>query len=284
MFAKLLKHEWKSSYKLIGLLSLVIVILGAIGAVALRFIAILSDISFENPDMSVLAAFGMLTLMMLLMFVIFSLILYASAVQIFLLYRFYKNKFTDEGYLTFTLPVKARDIFLSSGLNMVIWYTISLLIVFGVMISIVIFGLFDKSWLSAETFDIIRIFKELFLSGFDATFSLIYFAIYLLMLPISLVFSTVMGMTSITLGAVAVKKYKVLAAIGVYYGINTVIQMLASILSILPVFIVILLPSEIAVYVYQIATIAMQLGLYVALSIGGYFLSVRLMERKLNLP
>ena len=42
-----------------------------------------------------------------------------------LLYRFYTSTFTDEGYLTFTLPVKRSTILLSKTVNAVIWTILS---------------------------------------------------------------------------------------------------------------------------------------------------------------
>ena len=43
--------------------------------------------------------------------------------------RFYKNFFTDEGYLMFTLPVKTSDLILSKTLVAVIWRLISFLFI-----------------------------------------------------------------------------------------------------------------------------------------------------------
>ena len=284
MFAKLLKYEIKSSYKLVGLLSLVAVILGGVGAVAIRFIKVLTEMIDKDPDMMGVSIIGTMALMLLIMFVYVSIVIYVAAVSIFLLYRFYKNKFTDEGYLTFTLPVKTRDIFLSSGINMLIWSFVTSIVAYGTLVLMIIFGLIDASWFGSEALDFIRALKEAFFGDIDSLFNVLLAGVYLLMLPISLVFSTVMGMTSIVLGAVAVKKYKVLAAIGFYYGINTVVSMFGSFISILPAFIVMIWPSMIGVSIYQILTIFLQLVIYVVLTIVGYFVSVRLMERKLNLP
>ncbi|WP_080797607.1 ABC-2 transporter permease [Arabiibacter massiliensis] len=55
-------------------------------------------------------------------------------------HRFYRNLFTDEGYLTFTLPVTANQIVLSKTLSGALWLLIDFLVV-GVCITAVMFGM-----------------------------------------------------------------------------------------------------------------------------------------------
>ena len=56
--------------------------------------------------------------------------------------RFYKHFFSDEGYLTFTLPVKRRTLFTSKVLNGVIWQALTVVVVIA---SVIIMYLFVPS-------------------------------------------------------------------------------------------------------------------------------------------
>jgi hypothetical protein len=92
-----------------------------------------------------------------------------------------------------------------------------------------------------------------------------------------------MIMTSITLGCVAAKKHKILASIGIYYAIGIGVGIVESILMVVPS---IAMTSDYydQYYTYSSITLAITMGLQVAMMIGGYFLSTHLMKNKLNLP
>lgn len=60
----------------------------------------------------------------------------------FLIYRFYKNFFTDEGYLMLTLPTKAPQLILSKFSNSVVWVVIGLAV--SVLSLIITFGHYDE--------------------------------------------------------------------------------------------------------------------------------------------
>ena len=125
MFSKLLKHEWKANWGLMSILTLAAVGVGILGTIALRVLVNYGDAITQSESVLVLLLFPLSTLV----FVSYmGIAVYVAAVGFVLMYRFYKHKFTDEGYLTFTLPVKTNHIFLSSGLNMVIWTVIAFLV------------------------------------------------------------------------------------------------------------------------------------------------------------
>ena len=120
MFAKLLKYEWKATSKLLGVLSLAALGVGVVGTSVLKILVV----SFADGIGDGLEGFIPVILIPAMIMIVFALIAYAFGSVIILMYRFYKNKFTDEGYLTFTLPVNSHQIFLSSLLNMLIWLMI----------------------------------------------------------------------------------------------------------------------------------------------------------------
>ena len=160
MFSRLLKHEWRANAGLLGMLSLAAGGIGILATVVLRFLVNFPEdlaMELENWTVIVTVALGMF-----LFFSVVALSVYAIAVQFILLYRFYKNKFTDEGYLTFTLPVKTTHIFWSSFLNMLIWLAISVLVVFGVVFLAVLFGTAEQGLINTDVFDAIGELLEFF--------------------------------------------------------------------------------------------------------------------------
>ena len=220
MFAKLLKHEWKATRGLLGIFSLAAVIAGGVGALALRFIVEYAD-KMANVTMDGMgvqiesAAIGGLG--MLLAFVMLALVAYYLGTQIVLLARFYKNKFTDEGYLTFTLPVKTHQILGATWLNMLIWTVISALVVL-LCVAVMLVGATSGVRLPGED-----IWTDAF-AYYGDTFDVIngYAGLTVLSAVVEWLLAPLIAMTCITIGAVAAKKHKILVAIAVYYGYSMV--------------------------------------------------------------
>ena len=113
MFAKLLKHEFKTTCRSLGILSIAALVSGAVGGLMLYFA--LQDV--EDISRNILQTLSNL----LLGGIYIGLFIFGAGSSIYLYYNFYKNKFTDEGYLTFTLPASTHQILLSSILNILIW-------------------------------------------------------------------------------------------------------------------------------------------------------------------
>ena len=125
MFRKLLKYEWKANAKLFWILSAAALGVAVLGGIVLRVALHIG----ANSDSNVTTALVLPGMLLLVGFCALAVVGYAAAVEIINLVRFYKNKFTDEGYLTFTLPVTARDLYLSSFVNILLWMAISLVVV-----------------------------------------------------------------------------------------------------------------------------------------------------------
>ena len=286
MFSKLLKHEWKANAGLMGVLSLAAAGVGILGTIALRVLINYGDRIAESDSVFVLLLFP---LVLLVGGAFLSLVVYAAAVSFVLLFRFYKNKFTDEGYLTFTLPVKTHYIFLSGALNMVIWMVISMVLVVLLFSVMILCGTATQGLINQ---DIINNFDsiEKVWKGVSSILGEIvgdgYGIIMLLTLIITPIFSVVLSMTCITLGAVVAKKHKILAAIGISYGASIVLSIISSVVTSLPSFLLLGKPNpgveDFQVF-YTISGV-LQLVIYVGVIVGGYFLSTCLMKKKLNLP
>lgn len=284
MFGKLIKYEWKANAGLLGVLSLAAVGVGILGTILLRVLVNYGD---EIASSNAPAALIFIPLGLLLAFCFLAITVYVVAVTILLLYRFYKNKFTDEGYLTFTLPVRPSQIFLSSGLVILLWQLISVVLAGILFVMILFFGTAQQGLINRDILDgfgeVFREFSSIFLN-FGGEIGGGYGILMLVSLIITPIYSVVMSMTWITLGAVLAKKHKILAAIGLSYAGSIAISILSSVVTMFPTILLLNDPGIDAISGYYTVSGILQLVLYLGLAVGGYFLSTGLMKHKLNLP
>jgi len=268
MFVKLFKHDWKANAKLFTILGAGVLALGCICGVVIRFME-----SYGDSDELVLLA---IPATMFLVFSILAIVLYAAAVNLVQLIRFYKSRFTDQGYLTFTLPVKTWHIFMSYALNLLVWGAISIAVSILSLFLMVLIGSFETfSGIFDVSFDLM--FQEVSVTNYIA---LIFYGIA------SLIYGIVEPLFAIILGCTVAKKHKVLATIGFMYGMSMVTSVLNGIVTIV---VSILSYSgmengidSISTYMnvqYSLMGIIM-LGLTAIL----YPLSIHMMKNKLNLP
>lgn len=287
MFSKLLKHEWRANRGLMGLLSLAALGIGIMAAIVLRVLVNYGGEMLSSDDIALeLSAMGMFAM---LFFSAVALCVYAVAVQFVLLYRFYKNKFTDEGYLTFTLPVKTWQIYWSSLLNMLLWMVISLAVIAVVVSLVVLIGTATDGFINT---DIFATLDELsyYLGQMDMDEVLqwepldSYMAagvLQLIQMLIAPFYGLIVPMACITMGAVLAKKHKILASFGIYYAVNFVVGIVSSVATMVPS---VLFLGTADMGPYMVTTAAIELVITLGLSLGGYFTTLALMKHKLNLP
>lgn len=270
MLGKLIKHEWKAIWKIPTIL---------IGA--LMVISFLAGMPFISPIWR--SGIGGIEVFKVLVWMLFyfAIIGVSIGIMLFLAIRFYRSMFTDEGYLTHTLPATSHQLLLSKVIVMGIWIFFSMA---GVFLSILIFGGMAILFLQPEISiwnmwkDICREFEAIGMLGlnlFNFAASIIF------MLIASTVNGTMLITGSICLGQM-VKGHKVLGSIGAYFAINTVVQIVGM---------VVMLPNmlktrfEAPIGVFQmLASVYWGMGvLCVLVSVGLYFLSEYLIRRHLNL-
>lgn len=197
--------------------------------------------------------------------------------------RFYKNMFTSEGYLSFTLPVTCEQHIFVKLLSALLFDLISF---FTVLLSS--FAALDwdtkKETLKAIGF----IFRKL---GEKATWNM---PLYILEAIVALVllFAAVLLLfyTCIAIGQLA-HKNRVLAAVGTYFGFYLAEQIISTIL--LVVFTVVEMKTEllskIVDYVYYHTLTSVHIGMGIVILISAllgfmYFMITRyIMKNKLNL-
>lgn len=277
MFAKLLKHEWRATRGVIGLLCIIILISGlTIGCAtnyvgrAEKVVVVLDEDTVSSQ--TAMSDFEEVACALLIMAGIIAVAVCCAASSFYVIYRFYKRCFTDEGYLTFTLPVTNHQILLSSITNCVLS---ELLVMVAALMAIAIAGglfilAFNQDIIWA---DVWVVWKDVWQQIVDSFWKNIgQFA--------RLGFSGIVGafselvllMTAVTIGALAAKKHKILAAVGVYYGIGMVKSFAYSMVALN------------AATTQDVNTLLTMPGIVSAvLAVAGYFTMHYLTSKKLNL-
>lgn len=296
MFAKLLKYDMRALKKtgvpiLISLLAFT-VLASVIGYFLMGYL----DSSFNSTTTTELQ--GILTTFASLFFflgLMLSVVLFSGAATVMLVLvcvHFYKNTVSDEGYLTFTLPVKTSEIIFSKLLSGFTWTSvISIASVIGMVI--VFFGSMLGNGAVSDAFaelgDVLPMVpdavKELMKEELNGAILGVIFLIIqgVLSLIVMSVFNLLLTYTAIFFGGVITKKNKGIAAVGCVIGANTLLSLFSSIFS------MVLMPLMFAVDSFGDMITSYNINLFVTnlvyggVAVGCYFLLKHMMDKKLNL-
>lgn len=135
MLGKLMKYEWKNTWKAGVLMLLGMFVVTVIGCVVLRMPGgLVAEIADGNNMNATQSWFVLSSFVATLILYVIMLLASTWGMLIFLGIRFYRSMYTDEGYLSHTLPVTANQLFLSKVLVSGVWY---LFITIGIGISVV---------------------------------------------------------------------------------------------------------------------------------------------------
>ena len=141
--------------------------------------------------------------------------------------RFYKNFFTDEGYLTFTLPTTKAKL-INSKLIMGISTLLATVALYIVEIFI-IFCIDDLDRIfTAKYWESLRAFISMTWDTLDG-YTFIYPIEFLIIGILIIAFNILFTFCCITFAAMITKKAKVITAIGIYYGANSIFSFIVQI-------------------------------------------------------
>lgn len=275
MLKKLIKHEWKDTWAVGTICCAVVVVMTLIGMVLLS-----SDIWGQSASRSDEAeAFTGMMYVMYFMMLFWGVVGCVLVIKYFYFYRYYKNLFTDQGYLMNTLPVKSTDLINSKWIVAVIWQFIAkLLVVFAVVgLIIAAMGNLDYS-LTEFVQDFNTFMQEMDWTEFGQVIPVEICAILCtLMSPFT---GTLVMYAAVGIGQMS-KKYKFLVAVLVLLGINMGIQFGVRIMA---------LPLTLGMdtnnwpEMLTINLIAIVVTLIMAgITVGLYFANKYFLEKKLNL-
>lgn len=123
MLGKLIKYEFKDTWKLIVPMNLFMVLMSLLACATVQ-------LSFFDSDNELVVMTGALVIVTYIL----SLVAILIVTVIYLIYRFYTSVYGDEGYLLHTLPVDKHHIIISKALVSAVW-----IIIEAALISISIF-------------------------------------------------------------------------------------------------------------------------------------------------
>jgi hypothetical protein len=175
--------------------------------------------------------FYLLELATVLLFMIFVGIMIACVITVFVLMvrRFYTSFFTDEGYLTFTLPVTVDCHLLTKTVSMLIWNFISYLAI-AISFGILFLGIY----ISVPDFFAIDEWTKQYLEKFFEQVGDIFggaIAFSIIQSIVSTIASCLLLYFSIAVGCMLAKKHKIIACIASYFIISSIVSEIITIVS-----------------------------------------------------
>lgn len=293
MLIKCLKYDLKAIVKVWWIIAFLTLGMGFVGGVCKGIAALITVIDPMNYLIAIVAApfsiaggicfFGVcLTLPVTLLLVYI---------------RYYKNFFTDEGYLTFTLPVKRSTLFASKIISSGAWYTIQTVLVVVAILMIILLG--SSVDIISELFSDPTTAPSTTTSETATSFlsDIVLLVTIFIVIPIEGIVITFLSMMHdmllvhfcITFGAVIVKRAKILMGIGIYFVVNGIVMALTQFASWIAIIMMLGGVSQIlTASAWQVCIVFAAVLAFVAVTILVpvcvlYLISLHLIERKLNL-
>jgi hypothetical protein len=270
MLSKLIKYDMKALNHFLIFIHLFLLIISIAGRVFIT-----GHIDFNSGEIS--------TILFVLAIMLYFILLIGAAfgTEIIIAVRFYKNIYSDEGYLTNTLPVTRGQILLSKIITGSIWCIIDILTVYACIII-----------LAATPYVIeqVKVHGSEFLLEFGCTEpgsiqKMIFY--FLLITLIGGISSVIMLYSSIVIGQLF-GNHRVLSSVITYFVLSTLISILS--LLFMAVSGNLTAPMKAAMdgatfvpYQYYMNTFSLTLILNIITSIVMYGISYWLMRKKLNL-
>lgn len=279
MLKKVLRYDLKSIYRYWWI--------GAIACFALSLLGSFG-VSFLNTDKTITLPIEIFSYISIILTVI-GYVAFISLAQILVFVRYYKNFYSDEGYLTFTLPVK-RITQLNSKLIMGSTTYITTIIFCLVCAGIMLLIGFRNDIFTKETYEAIlemwKEFKEIFETKTDVLIFIINILVAIVTVLLSVALTNQFMYLCISIGASISKKAKVASAIALYFVAGSAVSFILSMFSIF-------VSSALANWTFEMTDaeyrivftlIPFALMFFVSIiNIALYAIQYRLLDKKLNL-
>ncbi len=207
MLGKIIKYEWRATWKVNTLL------LGIFwGTVILM--QFLGFLTIWNSD-----EWSSLTALAMLMLFYGVLLCFAIGVPLYLTIRYYKSMYSDEGYLTHTLPITGNQLFFGKLIHFIIWRLITLLsVVPGTLMFVMVF----IKVASGEEMSVLDLWTEICMNVLElgryglGGYKMV--VIFLLAVLVYLIYTPLKCIGAVNIGQLW-QRHKIAGAIGIYFGI-----------------------------------------------------------------
>lgn len=279
MFKKLFKYDMRAVSRFIVPVLIVMLALTVVGALDGIFLG--NMILEMSSDSSVLGVFGFIVSYFLMLIIVFAIGAMASVVSILIMVNYYKSTVSDEAYLTFTLPVKVRDILLSKLLNSSIWSFVMLIasiICIGVIVLSVGASLF-------EIFTPVPSEPSLPDNAFSVDSGFVVTVVLLIVFAVCyFINSKLLHFMAITFASTITQKYKIICAIGCVLGANAIYSVISTAIFYVCSFIGVGASWDSqSPYLSLIISFSIMIVLLVGASLLFFYFTKYMLERKLNL-
>ena len=289
MFRKVFKYDMASIKRYWWMIAVVILAMSVLGSFVFRVMYTAAENMNEEDGilLSLIVIAGSIFVFICIIAAFSSVIVTTVMTHL----RYYRNFFTDEGYLTFTLPVRRKTLYLSKTVNSMLWaFAHVLLLVVAAAIALTLAPVPEDGQFLNLTF-----WNDFFDSIAEAwdqigAWLIVYVLEFLLMYLCASAASVGLIQLCITIGSIVAKKHKLLASIGIYYAVNmitsTVAQIAAYIVTIfMSTGIAVLAERATALEGYTSIALALMLLtlIFAAFAMILHFVALGLVERKLNL-
>lgn len=276
MLSRLIRHEWRETWRIPVISFLVILFLTLVCFICFRQMEPPADENSVNA--------GAFVIMMLYCLIISCI---SMVVTIYIAIRFYRNLYTDEGYLMHTLPVTPRQLILAKLLVAALWVFVLSLLALWAICCILLFGLPAMALVDMSVIipALTEYFPQIFGMGPVA-----FLLFYVLLSLVSAFSSVLVAYAAISLGQLF-SKHKVMASILCYIGFTMLIQTVSTLLMTPSLTRLVLsqdmvntssgIPSYFGAYMREILLISMAGSAICA--VISYILTEYIMRRQLNL-
>ncbi len=213
MLGKLMKYEFKATWKLLVPMYIFLVVMSILAFFTVRLTFF--ETMHNNELLELTSAFVLVAYIM-------SMFITIMATSIYLIYRFYKSVYSDEGYLLHTLPVDKHHIIISKTLVSFIWVVINSLIIY---MSIIFLFASNK-----EAFEGLKWALNIFIDIWNSYDSVNAFTVFMTIVAVFVsIIAKILKITAcISLGQLS-PDHKVLVSFGIYYGIYVLQRIIAMI-------------------------------------------------------
>ena len=283
MLGKLIKHEWIATRRILLPVTLTIILITLVGCIFLGTDILRSENSLP------------LVVLLIILYAL-SMIVLSLTSSIYLLVRFYRNLFSAEGYLMFTLPVKPVQLLNSKLIVACLWSFFSTLLTLASLFALA----FSSGYYSVMHSDSAE--KEAFLSDIisvmtngvrtSASFQDVFgytpvelLLLFLILIFVSAFFSLTLGYLAIVLGQL-VEKHKLACSIvfyiALYIGTQVIFSMALVIINMGTILNSDLDALELTQNIYH-SVLSASTILYLVLGILFYLITFVLIRKKVNL-
>lgn len=284
MLGKLLKYEWK------GLCSPLLILLVVLGGTTALTCGVILTINPKYDE--TIAWYSMMALILSVFLYYFGLIGSTLGTMLIIAIRFYKTCYTDQGYLTHTLPVSSKLLLNAKILASIFTYLLMLLAIAATIFIIIQVAMHHIFSLMPGDYDQLR--RE-FLREFS---SLIYdfgdelgisFGAYITYLIIYFIIAIIAKIVTV-LGCVSLgqlyAKHRVIGAIIAYFIVKFIMQIISYFCS-LPMYTRMIVTdshnSDLTPFGIMSPSMNLTLLMTVIVAIGMYFVNLHMMTKRLNL-